>query len=194
MDLDSNKLDIIEPEARLIRRAFKMRAAGATPYAIGKAVDKPDRTVRNWLHQAYYRGEPWTINLAAQSGGDTKRFDYPCPAIVDSDLWIAAQQTPNRATGRTRAYGLLRRVLHEHPDGTLVDCIGQTHDHDQRRYRCKASKVAHGEPGCPGMGRLPGGRAQTSINSDLVERAVIRWVVDLLTNKDEYAAAIQAAN
>jgi len=188
---DDKRLEIVEGQAHYVRETFRLRGAGLSFYKVAKELGKNSHTVERWTQQAYYKDEPWTISLSPGEGQEAVTFSYECPALVDAEAWQKAQRVTSMHQGLVHPYGLLTRIFHRHPDGTLVPMRGQKYKEQDggRRYRCKDGWGNN----CPGFATTSNGRPQTSIGCDKVEGAVIEWIVNLVTDPDTYHKAVVEA-
>lgn len=167
-----------EQEAHAVKLIFQHRAAGRSLRAITDTLDEHNirprdggrfstGSISHYLKQTAYRGDGFVRNLSPSGGAAPEAFNFPAPAIVDRNLWGAAN---NVKTKTQRTYALGSRIRHEHADGTISTMFGQarrTKDGWLRVYRCSGSR----QGGCDGLGVANGNRL-TAIDADWIEGAV----------------------
>lgn len=177
------RLEPVEPEASTVRRAYDLRLAGHSFYAIAdilndeghsnrSAVPFVGNHVNRWVSSTLYRGDPYVVHLSPARSATPERFEYEVVPLIDPEDWLAAQKT--RKTPRTRkySYALLGRVHH----ADCADLYAFTHSRNGARYyRCSASRNGGG---CPGFGDSPWGR-RTALRADKLETATLGWLQDL---------------
>lgn len=207
--LDEDGAIVIDPEeAEVIRKVFSLRVEGRSMPDIARHLnqrtqmtprDRYDRrtgrktlarfspgSVRSYLLQTAYKGEPIVRDIAPAKGAEPRSFSYPAPVIIDPVEWERAQgslvgrRIPDGAGEHRHTYGLSGRVKHAHPDlHTPPGFYGFVRG--GRFYRCDAARSKPGRPAnCPGIGLTRNRRKATAIDADWVEGSVLLWVLDNL--------------
>jgi DNA invertase Pin-like site-specific DNA recombinase len=204
-----------------VRRIFAARVAGHPLTDIADALNRDGLRMRP---KGDKPGGPFTVgNLGyivkhpAYLGGpasltskvDGRDFTFEAPALVEADVWKAAQaqrqgRRRNRQTAAKRdtGYALARRIVHGddhgHPQGRTPTMFIQNRKvkgGKLRTYRCLWTRdvdaVSAGLEGayCPGVGRY-GNTKGTAISADLIEARVGLWAISLICDPkalEEYA-------
>lgn len=181
-DGGDGKLKPDKEDAKLVKKAFELRAAGASWVDVGRLIGKSPNGARSVVQNRVYLGElhlkPFEPNLEAHE------------AIVDVDLWNAAQQSKGTRPARN-------------PDSQpvllagLVRCAGcqrlMSVYRGQRAYKCKRY---HAHQHCSDAAWV----SQVQVEA-LVERSVLAYLsnrlqIETIQRRDELTeleAALSAA-
>lgn len=180
-----------------VRRAFDLRAAGASAYGIARDLSANGyrtasgstrwntATIFKLLRNPIYRG---AFNYGAFAG-HPEPLEGAVEPIVDPDLWHRAQAIPNRVRApRRKSSGSWLEGRIDHACGQPMYLIGAgaTARKGKDYFECRTNRGRY--PGEPTCRVLPG-----SINADKAEAAVWRQAAAALARAVDAETAVARA-